>query len=225
MAQSYTATLRERLAARQAIPFTEDVRCEVPAAGIIPDQTIAMIDLLARQAREGEIAARDRLYAALAPRLHRKGYILRPWPNTPLEVGIWDRDDVDQEGWIVFAELVSGWDGEMPFLPYLFARYPWRLRDRILRGIGKPLPRIGEVRVPADLLAEVLSASDSDQPESALIAHNLLEHMLQVIMCGDIDMHVPLSLMSILRSPQWDAIPVATTLPDDGHPFSQIEAA
>lgn len=225
MAQSYQPTLRNRLAARQQYHRRDDDHIEVPAAGLIPDDTITAIEQLARQAREGEIAARDRLYTALAPRLHRKGYILRPWPNTPLETGIWDRDDVDQEGWIVFAELVAAWDGEMPFLPYFFARFAWRLRDRILRGIGKPLPRICAVRVPEDLLADVLSASDSDQPESALLAHKLLEYLLHGVMRGETNLLDPHALMTILQSPQWDSTQAITALPDDGHPFSQIEAA
>lgn len=225
MTRSYQPTLRDRLVAKHRSARKDDATFQVPAAGPIPDDLITAIDLLARRAREGEMAARDRLYTALAPRLHRKGYILRPWPNTPQHIGIWDRDDVDQEGWIVYAELLAAWDGEMPFVPYLFARFPWRLRDRVLRGIGRPLPWVGGVRVPEVLLADVLSAHDSDQPESALLANKLLEHLLQNMFGSTIPAPDPDAMLAILMSPRGRALPETTSVPDDDHPFSQIEAA
>ena len=225
MTRSYQPTLRDRLVAKHnPSPPAEDP-LEIPADGQIPAATVATIGMLAIHAQAGDIRARDRLYTALHPRLYRKGFILRPWPNTPRQTGIWDRDDVDQESWIIFAELLSAWDGELPFVPYLFARFAWRLRDRILRGIGRPLPPIGGVRVPEELLAEVLSGHDSDQPESVLLANNLLAHILESMMRGEIETLEPRELMTVLKSPLFGPNLQITTLPDDGHPFSQIEAA
>jgi RNA polymerase sigma factor (sigma-70 family) len=51
--------------------------------------------------------------------------------------GIWDRDDVEQEAWLVFNELIEQWSPDRPFGRYILATFPWRLRDAIYRGIGR----------------------------------------------------------------------------------------
>ncbi len=225
MTISYQPTLRDRLVSKHGTGRTTVELPEIPATGLIPAGAMAVIDAVARNAHAGDMQARDRLYMALRPRLLRKGHILRPWPNTPRLTGIWDRDDVQQEGWLVFAELLATWDGSKPFVPYLLSRFPWRLRDRILRGIGKPLPRIGELRVPEDLLGEILLAHDSDQPESALLAHRLLVQLLQSIMKAQHDSLDAHAVLTILRSPQFGTSRPEVGVADDDHPFTQMESA
>lgn len=177
MDTGYTPTLRKKILARRNNPV-EPAPLDIPLTGIIAPDIVAEIHLLASAGQAGDNPARDLLYASFRQRLGRMGYVLRPWPNTPQATGIWDRDDVDQEGWIVFAELLDAWDGESHFVKYLFARYPWRLRDRILRGIGKPLPPIGETQLPEFMLATSIYAPDEEQPESALMASGLLEQII-----------------------------------------------
>lgn len=177
MTTRYQPTLHDRLLARRN-RTPEPAPLEIPLTGLIAPDIVSEIQQLAIEARQGNVQARDLLYESFRQRLGRMGYILRPWPNTPQMTGIWDRDDVNQEGWIVFAELLNAWDGDLPFVKYLFARYPWRLRDCVLRGIGKPMPPIGETRIPEYMLAESIYAGDDEQPESALLASGLLEQLV-----------------------------------------------
>lgn len=219
----YEPTLRLRLTARRGRP--EELKpVTVPAAGVIDPQTVAALQQLAALANAGDIAARDGLFFALQPRLHRIGYVLRPWPNTPVHTGLWERDDVDQECWLIFMDLLAAWDGDTPFVPFLLARFAWRLRDRILRGIGKSPVPTGTTRVPDDVLTEVLAARDSDQPESALVALNLLEHLINQRLGSDAATGIG-EMMAALRSPLRPGEVISTSLPDDGDPFSQIEVA
>lgn len=224
MTTEYQSTLRERLIARRNHPVTREP-LKLPLRGLIPADEVAHIHHLASLAKVGDVPARDLLYASLQPRLQRMGYVVRPWPNTPGRIGVWDRDDVDQEGWFIFVELLGAWNDELPFVAWLFARFPWRLRDRILRGIGKPLPPLGDVRVPEHALNYVLYASDSDQPESALMARRLLEHLLgRVIVATDNPAELQATL-STLHSPPKRKNKDKVTLPDDGRPRSGNEAA
>lgn len=219
----YQPTLRQRLIERRAQPQGRE-SIAVPATGVIDPPTVEALQKLASLARAGDIAARDHLYFALQPRLYRIGYVLRPWPNTPVYTGLWERDDVNQECWLICMDLLTAWDGETPFVAHLLARFAWRLRDRILRGIGKPVVPVGATRVPDDVLTEVLAARDSDQPESALFATELLEHLINERLGSDAATGIG-EVMAALRSPLRPGEVISTSLPDDGHPFSQIEVA
>src|SRR5699024_2468216 len=117
---------------------------------------VSKVQQLAGLARGGDTDARDCLLFSLRPRLDRMGWMLKPWPNTPRLTGLWDQDDVRQETWVVFAELLEAWDGNVNFVPYLLARFSWRLRDRILRGIGKRQNQLGTIRISEEMLAELL---------------------------------------------------------------------
>lgn len=219
-----TSSLRQRLIARNARPKEPELLA-VPTAGVIDSSTVDTLHQLATQAQGGDIDARDRLYFSLEPRLHRIGYVLRPWPNSPDLTGLWDRDDVNQECWLIYMDLLTAWDGEASFVTYLLARFAWRLRDRILRGIGKPSVPLGTTRVPDDELSRLLTARDVDQPESALIANKLLEHLLNQRIGNDTDTASIGEVLIALRSPLRPGEVISRSLPDDNHPFSQIEVA
>ncbi len=224
MKNNDVATLRQRLISRHARLKDPDPLA-VPSAGVIDPMTVEALQHLAARAQGGDIGARDHLYFSLQPRLHRIGYVLRPWPNSPVLTGIWDRDDVNQECWLVFLDLLTAWDGDTSFVTYLLARFGWRLRDRILRGIGKPSVPHGLTRVPDDVLPVLLTARDSDQPESALIATKLLEHLLNQRMGTDAGTATIGEVLIALRSPLRPGEVIPAALPDDGDPFSQIEVA
>lgn len=214
MTTHYLPTLRQRLIDRHSRPGEPEL-LGIPATGEIEAEDVASIQQLATLAKAGDIPARDRLYFSLQSRLHRIGYVLRPWPNTPDITGLWDRDDVHQESWLICVELLAAWDGETPFVNYLLARFSWRLRDRILRGIGKPLPAIGTIRVPEDILTEVLTASDSDQPESAVMASNLLEHLLNQRLNGSAATADAREVLTALQSPRRRGELESLSVPDD----------
>lgn len=177
--------LRDRLIARYGNKRNEVERLKIPTRGRIDSETVHRIQKLAKRAQTGDIDARDQLFFALRPRLNRISWVLKPWPNSPGVTGIWDRDDVRQETWVVYAELLAAWDGTVSFTPYLLARFAWRLRDRILRGIGKRQSQYGTIRVTEEMLAEILIANDGEQPESVAIARRLLEELIRRQMMGD----------------------------------------
>ena len=103
---------------------------------------------IARRAQAGEAAARDALYAAFEPKLRRHLAIVRPpWAPSGSQ-GVWDMDDVAQEAYLVFVELVADWHGDVPFTTYLLSRFPWRLRDTIRRGIARPSAPPRHVVIP-----------------------------------------------------------------------------
>ena len=195
-------TLRNKLAARVGNTESHYEIVQVKSAGRIDAATLFRIQQLALLARGGDVDARDALYFSLEQRLHRISTILKPWPNEPSITGIWDRDDVLQECWLVFAELLAGWDQSAPFVPYLLARFPWRLRDRILRGIGKSTNRFGTIRIPVEFLDEYLRANDGDQPESAAMAKRLLAELIRRRMSGDLSLTESEAWLDLIHSKQ-----------------------
>ncbi len=81
--------------------------------------------------------AREALYIAFGPKLERFTRRIHP-PRVGVDhTGVWDREDIEQEAWLVFDELIRQWTPERPFGRYILATFPWRLRDAIYRGIGR----------------------------------------------------------------------------------------
>ena len=103
---------------------------------------------IVQQAQAGDTGARDALWFALWPKLQRMTWNV-PAPRS----GIWDHDDVTQEAWLAFEQLVRSWPGDRPFGRYVLASFRWRLRDRVTRGIGRPAvpPRTITVRIDDEL--------------------------------------------------------------------------
>lgn len=89
------------------------------------------------RAQEGDTEARDALYFAFLPKLQRMARSIRPPFAPPGAEGIWTRDDVDQEAYLIFLELMDAWSGDVSFTAFVLSRFPWRLKDVIRRGIGR----------------------------------------------------------------------------------------
>lgn len=99
------------------------------------EETLASFAIRAQQ---GNREARDALFFAFRPKLGRMISSIRP-PFAPNGTeGIWTRDDVEQEAYLVFVELIDAWSGDISFPSFLLSRFSWRLKDVIFRGIGKP---------------------------------------------------------------------------------------
>jgi RNA polymerase sigma factor (sigma-70 family) len=120
---------------------------------------------VALRAKDGERAARNGLYAAFEPKIHRFAQRLTIPRVHGTDVGVWDRDDVLQEAFIVFAELTEAWTPTIPFGRYLLANLPWRLRDAVYRGVGRrgvpPRTNAVDVKRALRLPDDSLSADDS----------------------------------------------------------------
>ena len=166
-----------------------------PPLSLVPDgfdhvdaHREAALTRLALAARAGDRAARDALYQALTPNLDRMTRVSArlTWAAAcPRRDGRpWDREDLGQEAFLVFTDLIAAWSGEGAFTPYLFAYFPWRLRNvwRNLRPdrphgevIRNARPELAvdhgaaaeEARVLLDVLASRLPAGD----RAILLAH------------------------------------------------------
>jgi RNA polymerase sigma factor (sigma-70 family) len=135
------ARLRQRLRQRRAAASPGAVYPAIVPVVTAPDDLSAAIERRLRptalRARAGCPSARDALYLALRPKLERFIRGVRVPFLGDDRTGIWDRDDVEQEAFLVFIELIDAWEPERPFGRYILATFPWRLRDAIYRGIGR----------------------------------------------------------------------------------------
>lgn len=107
-----------------------------PGQPVTPAQD-ALLTAFARRARLGDRGARDLLWRAMAPRLEpalrRCGRVFwqRGWARRDGQP--WDLEDLRQEGWFVFQQLMTDWDGAGSFIPFVTAYFPWRLRNAMRR--------------------------------------------------------------------------------------------
>ena len=115
-----------------ASPPTTLVPVLAPADEIDPALE-QLLGALARAAQAGDRAARDLLFLALAPKIDRfvvgcRG-LIRSADGPSRDGRAWDAEDLAQEAFLVFADLVAAWPGDGPVGPYLLAHFPWRLRS------------------------------------------------------------------------------------------------
>lgn len=89
------------------------------------------------RAHLGDADACAALFIAFRPKLIRFIRRIHTPRTRPDQVGVWDRDDVEQEAWIVFDELIRNWTPDRPFGRYILATFPWRLRDAVYRGVAR----------------------------------------------------------------------------------------
>ena len=115
----------------------------------------ALLTAVAHRARHGDRDARELLWRAFVPRLEpavsrcgRMTFL----PHWAVRNGQpWELDDLRQEAWLVFAEVIGAWDGQGSFVPYATAYFPWRLRNA--------MRRLGPARRARPLAAAAGSAS------------------------------------------------------------------
>lgn len=78
---------------------------------------------MARRARI-DTQTRDELYRALGYKIER---FVRRYRYKPDQLVICEPEDVAQEAYLVFCDLLNSWPGEESFPGYFFSRFPWRL--------------------------------------------------------------------------------------------------
>lgn len=133
---------------------------DAPLSGEIERRLTA----LALAARAGDGGARDALYHAFAPKLDRMLGRCRglAWAAAgPRRDGRpWELDDLAQEAYLVFVDLLAEWSGEGAVGPYLLAHLRWRLRTA-WNGLAAPRRREAAITPRlADLLADGSAAAD-----------------------------------------------------------------
>lgn len=110
-----------------------------PLGKLVPPETDARYGAAALAARDGDVTARDALFAAFAPRARLAA--ARVW-RRHLD-GAWqireeavERGDLEQEAYLLFLQLVASWPGEASFSGFVTRLLPWRLSNRLrqLRG-------------------------------------------------------------------------------------------
>jgi RNA polymerase sigma factor (sigma-70 family) len=119
-----------------APPLPSVVPLLSPERPVSPTQD-AVLTALARRARHGDRDARELLWRAFSPMLEpvlrRSGRMTwRPaWARR--DGRPWELDDVRQEAWLVFSDLVDAWSGDGSFIPYVTAYFSWRLHAAMRR--------------------------------------------------------------------------------------------
>jgi RNA polymerase sigma factor (sigma-70 family) len=129
------------------------------------------------RAQEGDTDARDALFFAYLPKLERLMSHARPPHALSGMTGIWDQDDVEQEAYLVFLELVDGWSGDVSFTAWLLSRFAWRLKDTIRSGIGKPSGPPRQRVVPIEDAAFVPMRIDGLSPEDREVIDKVLDQL------------------------------------------------
>jgi len=133
---------------------------------------------LARRARDGDRDARDALYRALGPKIDR--FVARyRWAaraaGGPERNGApWDLDDVAQEAFPAFVDLLADYGGERAFLPYFLAAFPWRLRDAWHR-LQAPARRVAAALPSDDLREDPSAVAEEARVLLATLAADLAE--------------------------------------------------
>lgn len=137
------------------------------------------------RAQQGDTGARDALFFAFLPKLERLMAHARV-PNMPAGMtGTWDRDDVEQEAYLVFTELVESWCGDVSFTSWLLARFTWRLRNTLRAGVGRPGTPPRTRAVPLEVAEEEPLVPEELDPELremvAALVDSLPEHLAQAL--------------------------------------------
>ena len=142
----------------------------------VPDAIDAQLARLAAQAKDGDRAARNALYLALLPRIASSIRKLRYSGNWNSSEGrSWLFDDLEQETFLIYCDLLDEWNPEPPrFAGYFFSRLPWRLRDRLrawsttTQRESQPLPLdalcddIADPAIVRVMIESLLAAIDPD---------------------------------------------------------------
>jgi DNA-directed RNA polymerase specialized sigma24 family protein len=120
-----------------------------------------VLTTVARTASDGDVAARNALYIAFAQKIAR---FVRRYRTHLSGIG-WsaaiDLDDVAQEAFLVFADLVAEWPGGDSFCVYFLGHFPWELRNAVRRLGTANRPALHLVGAPDELwLADGSAAAD-----------------------------------------------------------------
>jgi RNA polymerase sigma factor (sigma-70 family) len=114
------------------------------------------LTVVALAARAGSRTARNALYVALAAKIARfvGRYRFRQPPGVT-----WEIEDVEQEAFLVLADLVDAWSGEGSFARYFLGYFPWRLANAV-RQLHDPRVTTSSLTAVEALLHDDSTAAD-----------------------------------------------------------------
>jgi RNA polymerase sigma factor (sigma-70 family) len=92
-----------------------------------------VLTAVAQAARDGDVAARNALFAAYQPKIARFARRYSSGSRGCIGGYTLDPDDLSQEAYVVFAEFVAGWQGGDSFGVYFLGNFPWALRNAVRR--------------------------------------------------------------------------------------------
>ncbi|CAN5205166.1 hypothetical protein BH23CHL1_BH23CHL1_24250 [soil metagenome] len=130
------------------------------------DRRLSRLALDARASNE----SRDELFTLLATKVERFARRFRPWTLDP-----WEYDDVLQESYLIFINVVERWtpryvdDEPAGFVYYFFAVYPLWLSTCVKRMSGRGA-RGGVIAVPLPEEYELSADSVSCEAEALTLA-------------------------------------------------------
>jgi RNA polymerase sigma factor (sigma-70 family) len=103
------------------------------ADGEITPDVDRILTMLAHEAQSGDVAARNALYTACEPKIARFARRYRSVFGVTHRCPAFDFDDVVQEAFLVFVDLVDDWPGGDSFGAYFLGHFPWQLRNALRR--------------------------------------------------------------------------------------------
>lgn len=197
----------------------------LPVDGPIPPDLDQSLTALALLAQAGDLAARDTLYWTFAPSIQR---LARRFSGAGWGAGtVWTGDDLIQEGYLLFLDLIASWPGGDSFAAYALGRLPWRLRN-VVRHLNGPRP----ARVTSAIIDHL-----TDESAAAAEAVILLEEVANALPTPDGDillwrirdretahtiaLRLRIDRRTVTRSWQRTLVTLRETLidPQDGHPI------
>jgi RNA polymerase sigma factor (sigma-70 family) len=127
--------------------------------GSVSTESDTILGALGQRALAGDRDAQNALFAAFAPRL---GHWVRRAQNRCRQYGVdpaIEDEDIAQQAFVVFADLLHSWDGRGSLSAFIIAFYPWRLSDSI-RGMSDPRLSQSQVSFTPDGLVDGSYAAD-----------------------------------------------------------------
>ena len=150
----------------------------------------------ALSAKAGDRTARDGLFSTFRPAMARffSRYARRARDSTA-----WDLEDLHQEAYLVFVEVLGAWPGTGDFVAYFFAVFPKRLASAVRRLDGsQPWIRYGVSAEGADDPAQRLESRAMIHDFIALLSpverSILALHAWESLALPDVARHAGLSL-------------------------------
>lgn len=152
--------------------------------GHVPAELDLQLSRLGQRALNGDGDALNALHAAYRPRLDhwvrracRSCY--RPSADPSIEP-----EDIAQQAFLVFADLLLAWNGNGSLSRYVIAYFPWRLSDAVRRMSDArqrlsldvlPSPLLTDGTVAADEAAVILEAlaADLSEREGKVLLHRI----------------------------------------------------